>query len=159
MMDLKNSLQYLDNFPDETHVLSIAPMANKLCYWDIVERPRFKGIYFLCINNRPVYIGQSIDLESRLVTHKNKKDKCWDKTHLLILDCEKQELNAVERIFIDYFKPVHNRNSLTLVKERHYKCGRECLMRHGIDIDNWDQSKRWRPTIRGINNKVEYEYK
>lgn len=38
------------------------------------ERPRFVGVYLLICGQRVVYVGQSIDVEERIYTHKHNRN-------------------------------------------------------------------------------------
>jgi hypothetical protein len=61
------------------------------------------GVYFLCLEDRVVYVGQSIDVYQRIRQHKDKK---FDR--ILFLPIPERELDHFERAFILILKPEHN---------------------------------------------------
>jgi excisionase family DNA binding protein len=64
------------------------------------------GIYFLINENDVVYIGQSVNIHSRIAQHKNSKT--FDK--FSYIECEKSELSHLEVKYIKKFKPKYNLN-------------------------------------------------
>jgi hypothetical protein len=64
------------------------------------------GIYFLCLGNEIVYIGQSVNIAGRVRDHRMDKTKSFDAVYFL--PCYKNNLDSLERKFIKYFKPKHN---------------------------------------------------
>ena len=61
-------------------------------------------VYFLCKNDRVVYVGQSISVAGRISTH--TKDKDFDEVYLIHVP--KESLNEVESAFIRHLSPVLN---------------------------------------------------
>lgn len=60
-------------------------------------------IYFLIKDDKIVYVGQSSTGYKRIFDH-NKKD--YDS--FFVLEINQEHLNAVESLYIDYFKPCLN---------------------------------------------------
>jgi hypothetical protein len=69
-----------------------------------MEIPKTCGIYFLINNNEIVYVGQSINIHQRLQKHLYEKQ--FDKIN--IIPCERFELNRMESLYINKFKPKLN---------------------------------------------------
>lgn len=63
-------------------------------------------IYFLCKNNRIVYIGQSIKLHTRISDHKKENLKDFDNVYFF--PCKFDCLNSTELSLIKHFKPPLN---------------------------------------------------
>ena len=61
------------------------------------------GIYFLINTNEIVYVGQSIDIFSRISQHKNKNF-----THFVYINCLEHQLDKLESIYIHFLQPVGN---------------------------------------------------
>ncbi len=70
----------------------------------LVEVSQMSGIYFLCQGDTIVYVGQSINVASRIKQHGNKE---FDRA--LCLPCPEEELNRVEAAFISLLKPPLNK--------------------------------------------------
>ncbi len=66
------------------------------------------GIYLLICNHEVVYIGQTLNVESRLKAH--KIDKVFDRYHFF--KCDVDKLNFFEEELIDRFRPKYNRSKL-----------------------------------------------
>ena len=67
------------------------------------------GIYILWENEDIVYVGQSIHLEWRILSHlRNPKSNKKNATHFAILPTEKKSLNQSERELIKILKPRYN---------------------------------------------------
>jgi len=62
------------------------------------------GVYFLCDGDEVVYVGQSVEVLSRLAVH--QRDKKFDRAYVLPVPHE--ELDAVEGAFIRALKPSLN---------------------------------------------------
>ncbi len=63
------------------------------------------GIYFLIEGDEIVYVGQSIDVHSRLITHRQQKQF----SHFSYIEVPPELLDIVERAYISRFKPRLNR--------------------------------------------------
>ncbi|HUN01051.1 MAG TPA: GIY-YIG nuclease family protein [Halothiobacillus sp.] len=74
---------------------------------------RICGIYFLIDQGGIVYVGQSCDAELRVRAHALKADrnKIYDKYFLL--PCKRNELDVLERYYINKFLPKYNIDHLT----------------------------------------------
>jgi len=69
------------------------------------------GIYFLKKNNIVVYVGQSIDIETRVKTHK----RCLkDFDSFDYVECKKEILNSTENYFILFYNPILNKKKFEL---------------------------------------------
>jgi len=64
-------------------------------------------IYFLCREDRIVYIGQSINLMMRLGNHTQNKN--FDR--VFYFEVARGELNSVEAALIEYYDPEYNRTA------------------------------------------------
>ena len=71
------------------------------------------GIYLLVRDNKIVYVGQSVCVESRIAQH--RVDKEFDKAYFF--ECPANEINEVEMILIESLCPEYNKvfNSKYLV--------------------------------------------
>lgn len=69
-----------------------------------VESPPISGVYFLCSNEKVVYIGQSVNVANRVGTHFGFKT--FDA--VLFLRVPKSDLNYVEGAFIRALQPKYN---------------------------------------------------
>lgn len=65
------------------------------------------GIYILIDNHTPVYVGQTLDIKTRLKAH---KDKVFDRYHFFKCDIEK--LNFFEEELIDRLRPKYNKSKI-----------------------------------------------
>jgi hypothetical protein len=63
------------------------------------------GIYFLYRRGICIYIGQSVNIHSRLTEHKKRKP--FDSVS--ILECSKEDLNDYETAYILKMKPKYNK--------------------------------------------------
>jgi hypothetical protein len=77
----------------------------------VVLPPKKAGIYFLISDaDEILYIGQSIDIETRVHAHHRKlKFARW-----AWLPCPKDETDALERAYITAFNPSLNRDPITI---------------------------------------------
>ena len=106
----------------------------KLC--DKTKREELKevcGIYAILYNNEVIYVGQSINIRSRLDSHTNKArineyakrdqhnkntqlklefytliQEHMDEIQFLYIPCDKKELNKYEEYYINKYKPKYN---------------------------------------------------
>jgi hypothetical protein len=72
----------------------------------LFELPIVCGIYFLILDNQVIYVGQSLNVASRIGGH---TDKVFDR--VLALPCPRSKLNEVEAAFIGVFRTKRNMNS------------------------------------------------
>lgn len=63
-------------------------------------------IYFLFLEGKIVYVGQTINLPVRISTHVTDGNIQFDDFETL--ECKKSELNKLERQFITLYLPKHN---------------------------------------------------
>lgn len=73
--------------------------------------PSTCGIYFLVDDAQIVYIGQSVDVFTRVLSHRRDGYKTFDKC--CWVPVPRDELDAVESALIALFKPRHNRDGVT----------------------------------------------
>jgi hypothetical protein len=85
------------------------------------------GIYFLLRGNEIIYIGQTKNIETRLLGH---KDKSFD-SHRFI-PCPIEKLNKYESRWIIKFNPIYNKSSQCHYNRGDKKPGREGI--HNIRI-------------------------
>lgn len=64
------------------------------------------GIYKLYNNGVVVYVGQSINVFSRVKAHKT--DKLIDFDFYKYFFCDKHDLDTLEKALINKYKPIHN---------------------------------------------------
>lgn len=66
---------------------------------------RICGVYVLSYNNRVIYVGQSVDVESRIVVHKSEKpyNRC------LVKKLPEESLTEFENALITVLQPPLNR--------------------------------------------------
>lgn len=63
------------------------------------------GVYFLIKNGLVVYVGQSSNVEKRIITHRNS-EKQFDSYR--VISCDESLLLYYERRWIKRFKPKYN---------------------------------------------------
>lgn len=68
--------------------------------------PVICGIYFLMRGDQVVYIGQSINVVSRVCTHMREGKKNFD--HFRYMPCDFNDLDKIEASFISMFDPEYN---------------------------------------------------
>lgn len=79
------------------------------------------GIYKLIFNDGSFYVGQSINIENRYLSHIRKMrkkeaafklqtayNKCYDPEIELLIECKKDELNKYERHYILELDAIYN---------------------------------------------------
>lgn len=66
-----------------------------------------EGIYFLCKEKEVVYVGQSVNIPSRVTTHRNEGQKIFNRVYFL--RCPEHELDRLEAQFIKTLKPRLNK--------------------------------------------------
>jgi len=66
------------------------------------------GIYFLVKKDKVVYVGQSIDIGTRLGRH--EKDDWKDYDQVFFVSAPKNKLREMESHFIEHFAPKYNDN-------------------------------------------------
>mgnify|MGYP003124676236 CR=1 FL=1 len=76
---------------------------------------RIPGVYFLISKGEVVYVGQSVNVYSRITSHKSRDEyKRYDEA--LFLPVPKSDLNDLEVALIHALKPRYNRKSMTKVE-------------------------------------------
>jgi len=76
------------------------------------------GVYFLLQKEAVVYVGQSIDIKSRIKAHKKDKSKIFD--DFMYIECKKELLKTSEEAFILKHNPIFNikRAEITIEKKK-----------------------------------------
>tara|TARA_X000001036_G_C20140235_1_gene586998 strand:- start:107 stop:472 length:366 start_codon:yes stop_codon:yes gene_type:complete len=74
------------------------------------------GVYFLFDGDELIYIGQTINEYQRVAGHFN--DKIFDS--YTFMPCLKEELNTIESVYIDHFKPKLNGRPLTNIVSNYW---------------------------------------
>lgn len=72
------------------------------------EDNRHAGVYFLMREENVVYVGQSINVLSRIQKHKNDKTKDFNLYNYIL--CDVESLDIMESLYIHRFKPEYNKN-------------------------------------------------
>lgn len=67
---------------------------------------QFSGVYFLIHDNDVVYVGESLNVYSRINTHALDKDKTF--THYYVIFCPPEHRKELEKSYIKDFSPVYN---------------------------------------------------
>lgn len=68
------------------------------------------GVYFLIRDDKIVYVGQSLDVAARVVSHRRDANKRFNRAAWV--ECEPDRLDEVERFWIRALRPEHNRAGL-----------------------------------------------
>jgi hypothetical protein len=71
------------------------------------------GIYFLIKNRRVVYVGKSVHIDARLISHQ-RTGKTWDRWYWV--PCQPELLDYLERQYLDLLLPPWNLDSETKTK-------------------------------------------
>jgi hypothetical protein len=65
------------------------------------------AVYFLFLVDELVYVGQSTYPARRIADHINGKVKAF--THYAVIECDQADLQRLEYLYIDKFKPRYNK--------------------------------------------------
>jgi hypothetical protein len=68
---------------------------------------RMKGVYFLFRQDELVYIGQSRDIVTRLILHKQKRQIVFDS--FAVIETDPHSLESVEALYINQYRPKFNK--------------------------------------------------
>jgi hypothetical protein len=101
---------------DGTQLAPVPILVKEACPWAVpsslsmvadrlIEVPEVSGIYFLIHEGEVIYVGQSHNVASRIIGHKNKT---FDRA--FVLPCPPSKMNETEAAFIGIFKPKLNMN-------------------------------------------------
>ena len=82
---------------------------------EFVIPPKTSGIYFLCKDDRIVYIGQAYDLSKRIPQHVGSKN--FDR--VFYMNICKDDLTRVESELIDFYQPDYNKMRITKESKKH----------------------------------------
>jgi excinuclease UvrABC nuclease subunit len=75
------------------------------------EPKKPSGIYFLWSGDEIIYVGQSVNVYTRVDNHVNQNNlsnrllTAEDITHVSIISCEETHLDVTEALYINKFKP------------------------------------------------------
>ena len=74
---------------------------------DITERLRpVVGVYIICDQMTVLYVGQSVDVLSRVKSHKSIYHR--SRSTVYVVPCPQYELNELEGALIRALEPIHN---------------------------------------------------
>lgn len=98
---------------DELNTMPTKDLPNELrsYYNDVYELPLHElyappGVYFLYDNDNLVYIGQSVHIKLRIITHMRENKKKFNKC--FFIKVSKEKLFEVETTLINKYKPIYN---------------------------------------------------
>lgn len=101
------------------------------------------GIYILTQRDMIVYVGQSTNIKARLDVHRTN----YEYDAVYYRECNKSELDGLEKACINYFKPILNRY-LSKTKYHNYSTKlEECRLRFKNITDN---------EFRKLDTTIEY---
>lgn len=80
-------------------------------------------IYFLCRENKVVYVGQALNIHARLVEH----HRCKNFDNVFYIRVSANRLNIIENSLIAYLKPEYNQTNNPLNNQR--RSIAECLLK------------------------------
>ncbi len=110
--------------PAESHPASDAPESiSRLDGLLHIDPAHFlcPGVYFLCLGDEVVYVGQSVNVSARVLTHINESrrpaGKTFDPLRIFYLPVPESELLRVESEFIGRLQPRYN-GETKLARER-----------------------------------------
>lgn len=96
------------------------------------------GIYFLIKDCRVVYVGKSVHIDERLISHR-RAGKVWDRWYWL--PCQPELLDYLERQYLDLLLPLWNLDSETKTKRGDPKPKEEMppsiAIAHPLDGVDW----------------------
>lgn len=68
------------------------------------------GIYFLCLGDELVYIGQSVDINARALGHRHGGPRKKQYDRIFFVRVPREQLDTIEAQFINLFKPKLNKH-------------------------------------------------
>jgi hypothetical protein len=83
------------------------------------------GIYFLCLDDKIQYIGQSVNILGRVVTHSIEQKKLFNRVYYI--KCPVNQLTRVEESLIRFLKPPLNGNLLKDGNRNHINVAKSIL--------------------------------
>jgi len=120
---LRNLYCYREGRDVEQHLIVVNPILAKVqedkvpaelsCLNNLCKAPdmlstRVSGVYFLCDAQKVLYVGQSVDVQSRIFQHRGEGKVPFESAYFLPL--VKSSLNAIESAFIKTLIPPYNEN-------------------------------------------------
>lgn len=75
------------------------------------------GIYFLCREGKVVYVGQSVNVLGRVMTHVSEGQKEFESA--FFIPVAEQHLDKIEQAFMKTFRPVYNLSNSGPTKDYH----------------------------------------
>ena len=88
-------------------------------------------IYFLCRNEKVVYVGQAENVHQRLVEH--MKTKLFDAVFYIRVPANK--MNKIENSLISYLKPEYNKTGLGANDNKSKSLAESILNTHGLNFN------------------------
>lgn len=85
--------------------------AEQILAASLAAEPLKCGIYFLIKDGEIKYVGQSVNIEARITSHKPRRFERWH-----WIPCSREELNALERAYINAFMPAWNTDGRTMAR-------------------------------------------
>jgi hypothetical protein len=92
-----HAMIYSEELLNESDIARAAVPVSDLC-----------GIYFLLLEERIVYVGQSFSCHRRIAEHAQQGGKLFTSFH--ILPCDQCDLDRFEALYIEKFQPAYNAN-------------------------------------------------
>lgn len=89
--------------------ITVSPPAEISQVVGLMQFPRYQfasAVYFLCRDNKVVYVGQSKTPATRIAVHDSSSEKVFDRVY--ILPTPDYQLDYVESAFIHHLKPEYN---------------------------------------------------
>ena len=127
-VDKRNPPEY-QNVPT-----SIRPMYSYLgCYKLETHTP---CVYFLCLNDEVVYVGQTVTLAGRISTHMCESVKDFDRVFFLPVD--PADLDTVEIALIRALRPKENKQRLADYGEEMHKYEQQKLAKYSCCVSSVD---------------------
>lgn len=137
-------------------ILDLPPDAKRASLIELFSGSKESFVYFLCLGDECVYVGQSVSLLPRMQSHA-KVGKAFDSVYLLLVS--RENLNEVERHWIRFLRPTLN-NVLykTLVRKKQAKPGpklaaeseRKIVLPAGVPAGLVAKLDQWRAS-HGLN--------
>jgi uncharacterized protein YerC len=104
---LENRLQVaqtLDTMNDLANKITNKTLASEESILKVAKPwQSFTGVYFLILENKIVYVGQSVNVYARISSHTQKKFDSFT-----VLPCPKEHLNVLESLYIHMLNPPLN---------------------------------------------------
>lgn len=137
LVQLKNPKE-IKPFLDDS--VGVDLLSNREIALKSIRLEKTVGVYFLLHDSEVVYVGQSIDVESRIRSHRAEKE--FDSYH--VIACQQSELDALESAYIFYLQPKLNSRSNTSI--------RAPITIYGM-LERSDKYKEYRTAVYGAHSR------